>query len=288
MLEKHSCIITRAERIQNSKNWILTANAEGPQQSLNQLPDFAQTKRECKRLHEEPLARTQQEYRAIPCNQQIRQRKRQHFEGNEDLDYVVDPKTSWRFYKQSRRNLQTTSSGSRANLQSASSSSQRGTKPGGRRAIGFLGILQALTGGDIFLRVRKSFGCLEQYTHKHSTYRVAQHDHFSSRGHAWLKSCKAQDCTSSCPQNICHPRVMSRSLPHLTLTTCTSSLSPISSTSPFLPTVSPSQNKPYDSQPVCILPWSTAECARWDLRRLRRATCVFVAHAERLLFFVLT
>ena len=38
----------------------------------------------------------------------------------------------------------------------------------------------------------------EQYTHKYSTYRVAQHDHISSREHAWLKSWKAQDCTSLC------------------------------------------------------------------------------------------
>ena len=49
--------------------------------------------------------------------------KRQQFEGNEEYDYAVDPKTSRRFYKGSRENLQTTSSGSRANLQTASSSS---------------------------------------------------------------------------------------------------------------------------------------------------------------------
>ena len=60
---------------------------------------------------------------------------------------------------------------------------QRGTKPSGRRAIGILSILQALTTGDFFLRVRTGFGCLEknlqptdgrceQYTHKYSTYRV--------------------------------------------------------------------------------------------------------------------
>ena len=36
---------------------------------------------------------------------------------------------------------------------------------------------------------------------------------------------EAQDCTSLCPKNKCHPRVRSRSLPHLTLTTSTSSLS---------------------------------------------------------------
>ena len=57
---------------------------------------------------------------------------------------------------------------------------QIGTEPIGRRAIGILSILQALTIGEIFLRVRTSFGCLEknlqptdgrceQYTHEYST-----------------------------------------------------------------------------------------------------------------------
>ena len=55
--------------------------------------------------------------------QQIRQRKGQQLDGNEEYEYAVDPKTGWRFYKQSRGNLQTTSSGSPANLQTASSSS---------------------------------------------------------------------------------------------------------------------------------------------------------------------
>ena len=91
---------------------------------------------------------------------------------------------------------------------------QRGTKPIGRRVIGILSILQALTiGENSSLRGRTGFGCLEknlqptdaaceQYTHKYSTYRVAQHDHISSREHAWLKSCKAQDCTCLCPKTI--------------------------------------------------------------------------------------
>ena len=123
-LEKHICIATRAERIQKFEHWNLTANAEGgTQQSLNHRPDFAQVKRECKRLHDEHLARTQQEYGAIRLSQQVRQRKGQQFEGNEEYDYAVDAKTGWRFYKQSWGNLQTTSSGSRANLQTASSSS---------------------------------------------------------------------------------------------------------------------------------------------------------------------
>ena len=114
----------RAERIQIANNRILTASSEGGTQlPLNQRPDFAQAIRDCKRLHDEYLAGTQQEYRDIPRRQQIRQRKGQQFEGHEDIDYVVDPNTGWRFYRQSRRNLQTSASGSPANLQAASSSS---------------------------------------------------------------------------------------------------------------------------------------------------------------------
>ena len=66
-LETHIYVATRAERIQNSKHWILTISAEGLQQPLNQRPDFAQAKRECKRLHDEHPARTQQE-KKIPCS----------------------------------------------------------------------------------------------------------------------------------------------------------------------------------------------------------------------------
>ena len=78
---------------------------------------------------------------------------------------------------------------------------QRGTKPIGRRAIGILSILQVLTSGDFILTVWTGFVCLEkanrreceQYTHKYSTCRVAQHQYNPSREHAWLKSWNAQD-----------------------------------------------------------------------------------------------
>ena len=50
-VERHIYTATRAERIQNSKHWILTINAEErTQQSLNQRPDLTQAKRECKRF----------------------------------------------------------------------------------------------------------------------------------------------------------------------------------------------------------------------------------------------
>ena len=47
-VEKHIYTAARAERIQIANNRILTIKAEGgPQQPLNQRPDFAQAKREC-------------------------------------------------------------------------------------------------------------------------------------------------------------------------------------------------------------------------------------------------
>ena len=61
-LEDQSHVATRAERIRNSKNCILALKQNGAQQPLNQRPDFAQAKRECKRLHDKHMARTQQEY----------------------------------------------------------------------------------------------------------------------------------------------------------------------------------------------------------------------------------
>ena len=67
-------------------------------------------KRECKRLHDEHLARTQEEYRAILRSQQVRQRKRTTIRGQRRVwIHAVDPKTGWRFYRGSRRSLQTAS-----------------------------------------------------------------------------------------------------------------------------------------------------------------------------------
>ena len=51
----------------------------------------------------------------------------------------------------------------------------------------------------------------------------------------------AQGCTQWCLKSSCHQRVMSHSLPHLTLTTSTSSLSP---TSPIFQSSSPSRPSP--------------------------------------------
>ena len=83
----------------------------------------------------------------------------------------------------------------------------------------------------------------ELYTHKHSTCRVAQHNHISS----------SLRIAHLFPQSKCHPRVMSHSLPNLTLTPSTSSLLPFSATSPICPTVSPSQTSTMNLNPH--IPW---------------------------------
>ena len=76
----------------------------------------------------------------------------------------------------------------------------------------------------------------EQYTHKYSTYKVAQHDHVSSREHAWLKGAKlGLHIFVSLKQlsSTCH-------VSFLALTTSTNSLS---STPPIFPTVSPAHTR---------------------------------------------
>ena len=96
-LENHSYVATRAERIRNSERWILNLNQDGAQQPLDQRPDFAQAKRECKRLHDEYMPRTQQECRTIPRSQQARQGKEQQFEGIKEYDYKAARKNFERF-----------------------------------------------------------------------------------------------------------------------------------------------------------------------------------------------
>ena len=92
------------------------------------------------------MARTQQEYRDIPRSQQLRQRKGQQFEGNEEYDYAVGSKTG---STDSRGETCTHLRQDRGQTcKQLRHRRQRGTKPSGRRAIGILSILQALTIGD--------------------------------------------------------------------------------------------------------------------------------------------
>ena len=52
-LEDHSEIATPKERARNEKNWVLSLSKEGVQGPMNQRPDFVESKREFRRLHDE-------------------------------------------------------------------------------------------------------------------------------------------------------------------------------------------------------------------------------------------
>ena len=134
-LENHSYVATRAERIRNSEHWILKLNQDSPQQPINQRPDFAHAKRECKKIHDEYMTMTQQEFWTILHSQQVRQRKEQAFEGFGEYDFAVDPRTGWRFDKLAHGNLSLSSP--------SSSSANTGTATSGRREVGIPGILRS-------------------------------------------------------------------------------------------------------------------------------------------------
>ena len=113
---------------------------------------------------------------------------------------------------------------------------------------------------NIFLRVSTSFGCLEKKIQtnggrcEHRTptqtactdaHSVSQHvlNRMITFHHANTRGSRLHSIVC---QNSCNPRVMSRSLPHLTLTTSTSSLSP---TSHIFPTFSSSHPRPWAHDP---------------------------------------
>ena len=75
-LENHDYIATKAQRIQNSKHWVLSINADGPLPPRQQRPDYAAAKRECQRLQDELHG----------GNKAVLQTN----ERSEDCDYVVE------------------------------------------------------------------------------------------------------------------------------------------------------------------------------------------------------
>ena len=97
-LEDHSETATPKERARNEKNWVLSLNEEGVQGPMNQRPDFVESKREFKRLHDEHVKETLEGTTPIHPIQRTRQRRDQQCEGLEEYDYQVHPRTEWRSY----------------------------------------------------------------------------------------------------------------------------------------------------------------------------------------------
>ena len=181
-----SSIWDRVASLWNSTLWTLTLNQEGSQQPLHQRPDFAQAKRECKRLDDEHLAKTQEEYRTIPRNQQIRQRKRQHLKATRNM-------TTWLTLKQIGGSTNVRGETCRQLRQDRGPTCtqlrrcrQRGTKPIGRRAISAFFKPWWLVK---IVWVRTSFGCLEKKppaNRRAVTARTELHSMITFH-HAWLQ-----------------------------------------------------------------------------------------------------
>ena len=94
------------KRTRNEKTWAISLSKEGVQGPLNQRPDFVEAKREIKRLHDEHVKETSEVNKPINPIQRSRQRRNQQFEGLEEYDYQVDPRTGWRsFPSKSQGNL---------------------------------------------------------------------------------------------------------------------------------------------------------------------------------------
>ena len=141
------------------------------------------------------MAWTQQEYRTSPRSQQVRRRKQQAFEGIEEYDYAVDPRTGWRFFKPAPGNLSLSS-----------------TATISRQEVGILGILHGLTIRDFFLSGRTSFGwpgdklpdnqrVCRQNTHSHDTFVHVQ----------VIRTLPAQMCHTACHHRL-RPASTSKSL----------------------------------------------------------------------------
>ena len=106
------------------------------------------------------------------------------FEGHGELDYAVGLNTSTRFYRQSRRILQTSESGSRAILQSSfvivvnvgpnlwKTSNWKSQYSSSPHDLGFFPELGQVSVAWGKASSQPTVRC-EQYTHKYSTYRVA-------------------------------------------------------------------------------------------------------------------
>ena len=133
-LENHPNVATKSEIIRNSTHWILTLSKEGGQQNhyINDLTLLKRKEnaRDCTTNTWQSFNKTVETFLAV---KKTRQREGQAFEGIEEYDCAVDPRTGWRFYKESRGDLPTASSSStnwdRKNWKTSGWNSKHSTMP---------------------------------------------------------------------------------------------------------------------------------------------------------------
>ena len=186
-LEKHVYVATKAEKIQNSKHWthVKCRRTSAATQSTTRLCSSEKRMQTiARRALGKDSARLQNHPSAV--NKFDKEQNKQ-LEGTEELDYAVAPKTGWRFYKESRGNLPTASSSSsnwdQTQRKTSNWNSQHSSRSDDLRFFSELGPVSVAWRKTS----RQPTGSVNSTPTKNSTYRVAQHDHISSREHAWLK-----------------------------------------------------------------------------------------------------
>ena len=133
-LEDHSHVATKPEIFQNTKHWVLRLNQDGAQKPLNQRPVFAQAERECKRMHDEHVKKTQQciDQFLVINNHDNDEDKHSKESTSTTIESILEPAGGSKF--QSHRDT--------CRIRPRQ---QIGTVTIGRREFGILGILRGLT-----------------------------------------------------------------------------------------------------------------------------------------------
>ena len=139
-LEKHVCVATTAQRIQNSKHWILTSSAEGPQQPQS-TTRLCSSEKGMQTIARRAPGKDSARLQNHPSQSTSRQRKEQQFEGIEEFDYTVHSGPENRLEVGSTKGRGETCRQLRHRI---------GIEPIGRRAIGILSILHGLTIREFF------------------------------------------------------------------------------------------------------------------------------------------
>ena len=103
-LEDHSYVTAPEKRGRFQNSWKISLIREGIQGPIKQRPEFIEAKQKCIRLYNEHAERTGEANSPIHPS-----RHDQQYEGLDEYNYTVDPRTRWRFYPSTRS---TTSSSS--------------------------------------------------------------------------------------------------------------------------------------------------------------------------------
>ena len=112
-LGDHSYVETRSDRIQNTKQLGTQIESRRCSTTTKSTTDFCSSKTRMQKNARRTCEKTQQECRPIRCDQQVRQRRGQAFEGIDEYDYRVDPRTGWQFHNsESQGDLSPSSSSS--------------------------------------------------------------------------------------------------------------------------------------------------------------------------------